>query len=695
MLGSGGHIALSRAVPAPLQAAHAKEMEDVERSCTSHLKHLQEVHGEELATIYAEMKQARNAAEDLFTQKEELMAKLVRLQRTAQGHPDGVPQQQLAPYDRYLPLPLMPAHCRGVEWPQHHNEEDRTISMSVAKAVQEEALSKLHDEHRQTIQELEDALAAKTTELEQLRHGLEAEKLQEVMSLQHGYEARLQASVREETERMQQVLLEVVNKVTPKREPQAPHLAVALPVPQDEHSREDPAARVEESHMKLEETNARLSESHERNKVQETMIMEMAEKASLKQTEINYLVKSCQDLVEGIAVKQREVEKLQQSVDVQSSQLKQALKENQQLTEYQQKGEGEMLLLRDQISKLQTELNRSHSVILQHQMGFDQLQHKLQREPVPADQVPLSQPPPTEDSVAVMKETMQAQYEQLMQEEVARLQALHERDMEQLKATSKQEMQSLEAANAGRLKEQMSQDLQAVIDEKVKDRVALKQQEQRRLYQQQVEAIEKEKQRDLKQMKKEFDETLWMLESQHQKDMQRLKKEQEETELARVQQRTAPCSSVEVSKKSSMEGLNGDAKKHAQRLRGLEEELESVRLQLAAETNSRLDAERELKKMKGETEPTRRSNRAKRGALSQNSPTAFDARDAPEFLRESAEARLANKAQGDLQRDKWFLGLEEWQVLAAKQMVPTTEATVNRNATRGTNLPHSEPHAAK
>ena len=40
-----------------------------------------------------------------------------------------------------------------------------------------------------------------------------------------------------------------------------------------------------------------------------------------------------------------------------------------------------------------------------------------------------------------------------------------------------------------------------------------------------------------------------------------------------------------------------------------------MRLQLAAETNSRLDAERELKKMKGETEPTRRSNRAKRGAL--------------------------------------------------------------------------------
>jgi hypothetical protein len=48
------------------QAAHAKEMDKVQTSCTSHLKHLQAMHGEELATIYAEMTQARSAAEELF-----------------------------------------------------------------------------------------------------------------------------------------------------------------------------------------------------------------------------------------------------------------------------------------------------------------------------------------------------------------------------------------------------------------------------------------------------------------------------------------------------------------------------------------------------------------------------------------------------------------------------------------------------
>jgi hypothetical protein len=69
------------------------------------------------------------------------------------------------------------------------------------------------------------------------------------------------------------------------------------------------------SSVKLAESNAKLRESHERAKVHETMMMEMAEKANLKQTEVHYLTESCQDLVEGIATKQREVEKLQQMVE--------------------------------------------------------------------------------------------------------------------------------------------------------------------------------------------------------------------------------------------------------------------------------------------------------------------------------------------------------------------------------------------
>ena len=56
-------------------------MDKVQTSCTSHLKHLQAMHGEELATIYAEMTQARSAAEELFAQKEEATAKIERLQQ--------------------------------------------------------------------------------------------------------------------------------------------------------------------------------------------------------------------------------------------------------------------------------------------------------------------------------------------------------------------------------------------------------------------------------------------------------------------------------------------------------------------------------------------------------------------------------------------------------------------------------------
>jgi len=468
-------------------------------------------------------------------------------------------------------------------------DEDRQISMSVAKAVQERALSKLHDEHRQTIEDLEDALAEKTSELEQLRQGLEAEKLREVVSMQHGYEAKLQAKVREETERMQQVLLEVVNKVT-QQQPQSPPPPAPPPPAPSLKLNEDEG----EMGVKLAESNAKLRASHERAKVHETMMMEMAEKANLKQTEVHYLTESCQALVEGIATKQREVEKLQQMVEVQSSQLKQAAKENAQLAEFQAQAEGEILLLQEQVSQSQSKLDRNQSVILQHQMGFDRLQHEmssLSAPPAPAAQL-------ADDASA--KEAMQQRYEQQMQEQVSKLQALHEKDMDQLQATHEQDMKSLEAANATnalRLKGQMNQDVQAMIDERVKDRVALKQQEQRRHYQQQVEQLEKQKQRELSMMKKEFDETLWMLESQHQKDMQ-------------------------------------------QRLR---EEPEQTRLEAGAPRRGQ------------NTRPKARSP------------------DAAAHLVESAEARLSNaKEQGRGGRnDTWFLGLEEWQVVAAQQMAAT------------------------
>jgi len=599
-------------------------MDKVQTSCTSHLKHLQAMHGEELATIYAEMTQARSAAEELFEQKEEATAKIERLQQrmlstTQQGQSGGgrmQPQQQqqqqqqmqMPPFGGLvMPLPpgmmpplppgMMPMVAFGAAAGNNSHQrelaadedEDRQISMSVAKAVQERALSKLHDEHRQTIEDLEDALAEKTSELEQLRQGLEAEKLREVVSMQHGYEAKLQAKVREETERMQQVLLEVVNKVT-QQQPQSPPPPAPPPPAPSLKLNEDEG---EMGSVKLAESNAKLRESHERAKVHETMMMEMAEKANLKQTEVHYLTESCQDLVEGIATKQREVEKLQQMVEVQSSQLKQAAKENAQLAEFQAQAEGEILLLQEQVSQSQSKLDRNQSVILQHQMGFDRLQHEmssLSAPPAPAAQL-------ADDASA--KEAMQQRYEQQMQEQVSKLQALHEKDMDQLQATHEQDMKSLEAANATnalRLKGQMNQDVQAMIDEKVKDRVALKQQEQRRHYQQQVEQLEKQKQRELSMMKKEFDETLWMLESQHQKDMQ-------------------------------------------QRLR---EEPEQTRLEAGARRGQN-------------TRPKARSP------------------DAAAHLVESAEARLSNaKEQGRGGRnDTWFLGLEEWQVVAAQQMAAT------------------------
>jgi hypothetical protein len=91
---------------------------------------------------------------------------------------------------------------------------------------------------------------------------------------------------------------------------------------------------------------------------------------------------------------------------------------------------------------------------------------------------------------------------------------------------------------------------------------------------------------------------------------------EEEVEELQKQNRVAAVPSGNKSMSAVMEGLDGATKKHAERIRALEGDLESTRLQLAAETNSRLEAERELKKMKGETEPSaRRSNRARRGAL--------------------------------------------------------------------------------
>jgi len=66
---------------------------------------------------------------------------------------------------------------------------------------------------------------------------------------------------------------------------------------------------------------------------------------------------------------------------------------------------------------------------------------------------------------------------------------------------------------------------------------------------------------------------------------------------------------------SILEGVDGASKKSADRLKAVERDLESTRLQLAAESNARAELERELKKMKGEVAPTRRSKREKRGAL--------------------------------------------------------------------------------
>lgn len=66
---------------------------------------------------------------------------------------------------------------------------------------------------------------------------------------------------------------------------------------------------------------------------------------------------------------------------------------------------------------------------------------------------------------------------------------------------------------------------------------------------------------------------------------------------------------------SIMEGVDGANKKSAERLKAVERDLESTRLQLAAESNARAELEREMKKMKGEVAPTRRSKREKRGAL--------------------------------------------------------------------------------
>jgi predicted RNase H-like nuclease (RuvC/YqgF family) len=95
------------------------------------------------------------------------------------------------------------------------------------------------------------------------------------------------------------------------------------------------------------------------------------------------------------------------------------------------------------------------------------------------------------------------------------------------------------------------------------------------------------------------------------------KNERLEEEVAELQKRSHATAEKKTNSISAvMEGLDGATKKHAERIKALEGDLDSTRLQLAAEANARQEAERELKKLKGETEPsTRRSNRARRGAL--------------------------------------------------------------------------------
>ena len=350
-------------------------------------------------------------------------------------------------------------------------------------------------------------------------------------------------------------------------------------------------------------------------KVQEAMMIEMTEKATRRQTEVQYLTKSCQDLVDGIAAKQREVDKLQHMIELQANQLQRDARENQNLLQMKAEADGEAERVKSEMKTLQSEVDRTQNVIKQHQMGFEKLQQEMQRslpddktssaleEQVRKLQQELNEKTFSPAAMREMEQELVIQHQRQMQAEIERVEARYRRQLDEMQDAHQHEMEQAHATKAHLHGEMAKVDnMQAIIDEKVKDRVALKQHEQRRLYDQQLEQQERARRKEVQEMQKECDEALWNLERQHQQELQKL------TQQTAAQPQQVP------------------PQKHQQQLR---------------------------------------------------SP------DAPEFLRESAEARRQKKQHTAPSKDAdWLLGLEEWQVVAAQKMAKVTTNTVQKNVDR-------------